>query len=33
MRLMEHFATARLVARDWTAADLDAAFGIYAATR
>ncbi len=26
---MEHFTTARLTARDWTAADLDAAFAIY----
>lgn len=26
---MEHFTTARLIARDWTAADLDAAFAIY----
>ncbi len=26
---MEHFATARLVARDWHAADAQAAFGIY----
>lgn len=26
---MEHFTTARLVARDWTAADAQAAFGIY----
>lgn len=29
MRQMEQFTTARLVARDWTAADLDAAFSIY----
>jgi RimJ/RimL family protein N-acetyltransferase len=29
MRQMEQFATARLVARDWTADDLDAAFSIY----
>jgi RimJ/RimL family protein N-acetyltransferase len=26
---MEHFTTARLIARDWTAADLEAAFAIY----
>ncbi len=26
---MEHFSTARLVARDWTTADAQAAFGIY----
>jgi RimJ/RimL family protein N-acetyltransferase len=26
---MEHFTTARLIARDWTAADVEAAFGIY----
>lgn len=26
---MEHFTTARLIARDWTAADAAAAFGIY----
>jgi RimJ/RimL family protein N-acetyltransferase len=26
---MEHFTTARLIARDWTAGDLDAAFAIY----
>ena len=26
---MEHFTTARLTARDWTAADVDAAFAIY----
>jgi RimJ/RimL family protein N-acetyltransferase len=26
---MEHFTTARLIARDWTADDLDAAFAIY----
>lgn len=26
---MEHFTTARLVARDWNAADLEAAFAIY----
>lgn len=26
---MEHFRTARLIARDWTAADSDAAFAIY----
>jgi RimJ/RimL family protein N-acetyltransferase len=26
---MEHFTTVRLIARDWTAADLDAAFAIY----
>lgn len=26
---MEHFTTARLTARDWTAADLEAAFAIY----
>jgi RimJ/RimL family protein N-acetyltransferase len=26
---MEHFTTARLIARDWAAADLDAAFAIY----
>jgi RimJ/RimL family protein N-acetyltransferase len=26
---MEHFTTARLIARDWTAADVDAAFAIY----
>jgi hypothetical protein len=26
---MEHFTTARLSARDWTAADLDAAFAIF----
>jgi RimJ/RimL family protein N-acetyltransferase len=26
---MEHFTTARLIARDWTAADLDSAFAIY----
>jgi RimJ/RimL family protein N-acetyltransferase len=26
---MEHFTTARLIARDWSAADLDAAFAIY----
>jgi len=29
MRQMEQFVTARLVARDWTADDLDAAFSIY----
>ena len=29
MRQVEQFTTARLVARDWTAADLDAAFSIY----
>jgi RimJ/RimL family protein N-acetyltransferase len=27
--VMQHFTTARLIARDWTAADLDAAFAIY----
>jgi RimJ/RimL family protein N-acetyltransferase len=26
---MEHFTTQRLIARDWTAADLDSAFAIY----
>jgi len=26
---MEHFTTARLIARDWTIADLEAAFAIY----
>ena len=26
---MEHFTTARLIARDWTAADAEAAFAIY----
>jgi RimJ/RimL family protein N-acetyltransferase len=26
---MEHFITARLIARDWTAADVEAAFAIY----
>lgn len=26
---MEHFTTARLIARDWTVADLEAAFAIY----
>lgn len=26
---MQHFTTARLIVRDWTAADLDAAFAIY----
>jgi RimJ/RimL family protein N-acetyltransferase len=26
---MEHFTTARLIARDWTEADLEAAFAIY----
>lgn len=26
---MEHFTTARLIARDWTAADVQAAFAIY----
>jgi RimJ/RimL family protein N-acetyltransferase len=29
MQWMEHFSTARLTARDWAAADLDAAFAIY----
>ncbi len=29
MQRMEHFTTTRLVARDWTAADLEAAFAIY----
>ena len=29
MRQMEHFRTARLIARDWTAADAEAAFAIY----
>jgi hypothetical protein len=29
MRQVEQFTTARLVARDWTPADLDAAFSIY----
>jgi RimJ/RimL family protein N-acetyltransferase len=27
--VMEHFTTARLIARDWTAADVEAAFAIY----
>jgi RimJ/RimL family protein N-acetyltransferase len=27
--VMQHFTTARLIARDWTSADLDAAFAIY----
>jgi RimJ/RimL family protein N-acetyltransferase len=27
--MIEHFTTARLIARDWTAADLEAAFAIY----
>jgi RimJ/RimL family protein N-acetyltransferase len=27
--VVEHFTTARIIARDWTAADLEAAFAIY----